>query len=90
VTLDIQAVQELQTATRVGLNHQEYSKRLIDTQIRVDRAVERIPAGGTPGSDVSGMIRNAMATYTYADQVWGMKIAYAGGIARISYGDFGG
>jgi hypothetical protein len=79
----LQAVQELRAATRVGVTQQEYSKRLIDTQIRVDRALQGIPTTARAGH-VSLVIRNAMDRYKFADEVWGIKIQYSGVIASIS------
>lgn len=69
------AVQALQSATQVGVTYAEYSKRLIDTQVVVNRAIQ-----GKPSRKAARLaylkIEVAMQTYKYAHDVWAAKFEW--------------
>jgi hypothetical protein len=68
----VQALQDLHSATQVGVTYAEYSKRLIDTQVLVNRAIQ-----GKPSRKAARLaylkIEVAMQTYKYAHDVWAAK-----------------
>ncbi len=69
----IQALQDLQAANRAGLNYDEYSRRVVDTKIKVDRYLRGVSSRST---DIYGKVSDAMGFYEYARLVWAAKIRY--------------
>ena len=69
----IQALQDLQSATRVGLTYNEYSRRLVDTRIKVDRYL-RGPSNRS--ADIQSKIEDAMDLFEYARTVWAVDIKW--------------
>ena len=71
----VAALEELQTAVGVGLTFAEYSRRVIDMNIKVNRAfnsVRALPKGAVLA------VGNAMDWYKLALNAWNMKIQNAG------------
>lgn len=65
-----QALRDLQTATAIGVTYPEYSKRLIDTKIAVERSsLSKIPAGTGAYN-----LAIAMMFYEFAGEVWQAKV----------------
>jgi hypothetical protein len=68
----VSALEDLRTAVGVGVNLEEYSRRLIDSKIRVRHALARTGAQVPDG--LRGTIDGALADYESALTVWSWKI----------------
>ena len=64
------ALKGLQSVTTAGLNYSEYSRRLLDAKIQVDRYLD--VDGADP--DLRQSIRNVMDLYLLAGDAWNAKI----------------
>ena len=71
----LDALQALQSATRVGLAYGDYTPRLLDTTVRVDRYLRESGAFTQPGDEqLRTHVHAAMDLYALAGKVWNNKI----------------
>jgi len=66
----ILALKELESVTVAGINYTEYSRRMLDTRIKIDRFLGI--GGGDP--ELSLLIQRSMELYTFARAAWNSKI----------------
>ncbi len=66
----LQALKALQSVTTAGVNYNEYSHRVLDAKIQVDRYIQG--DGGDP--EVKAEMRVTMAFYVLASDAWNWKI----------------
>jgi hypothetical protein len=62
----LRSLRKLEGATEVGINFQEYGRRLVDVKAEVDEALRGAPEGGATIE-----IRSALQAYVDAGQAWG-------------------
>lgn len=72
----IQALQDLLSAIQAGLSYTEYSRRLVDTKIKVDRYLQ---ATSNLSTDIPDKAKNAMDLFEYARDIWAANIRYRTG-----------
>jgi hypothetical protein len=64
------ALKGLQSVTTAGVNYTEYSRRVLDTKVQVDRFLDT--SGGDP--ELRQSIREAMDLYLLASDAWNAKV----------------
>ncbi len=67
----LQALRGLQSVTRAGLTFRDYTPRLLDATVQVDRYTAA--PGGLP--EVKAAMQQAMALYVLAGQAWSFQIS---------------
>ncbi len=66
----LQALKALRSVTTAGVNYNEYSRRVLDAKIQVDRYTQ----GDGGNEEVKAKMRNAMTLYVFASEAWSLRI----------------
>ena len=74
----VEALSALRSVTQAGLTYRDYSPRVLDTKVKVDRYLTSSASGRS--ADLRENVEIAMRLYVFASEAWNAKIRNEGGL----------